>query len=140
MSKIFLLPFFGSLFLMLVLNSCSKENDPVPVSTATSSSPNAKFLGDWYVSEHTTQSGNSTYNMKVVDSTNNTYILFVGLYNFNSNIKATTSGNNIVIPSQIIEGTKVSGSGTLVNTSRMTLAYYVNDGLSIDTVSAVLTK
>jgi len=139
MKKKFLFTFLTFSTLTLILNSCSKENDPTPVST-TSSSPNAKFLGKWYISENHTEYGPSTYYVTIADSTNNTYILFERLYNYNTNTKATTSGNNIIIPSQIIEGTSISGSGTLVNSTRINLTYYVDDGQIKDTVTAVLTK
>jgi len=139
MNKKFLFTILIFSTLTLILNSCSKENDPTPVTT-TSSSPNAKFLGKWYISEKSTQYGSSTYYVTIADSTNNAYVLLERLYNFNTNTKATTLGNNITIPSQIIEGTSVSGSGTLVTSTRINLTYYVNDGYIKDTVTAVLTK
>jgi hypothetical protein len=140
MKQKFLQHLLMSLVLVLFFDSCSKENDPSPTSTTIGSSPNAKFLGTWNISEHGTQSGSSTYNVTIVDSTNTTYILFAGLYGFHAKTKATTSINSIFIPSQIIDGTNVSGSGTLTSSARITLTYYVNDGLTKDTLTSVLTK
>jgi hypothetical protein len=134
-----LLLLMGFLSLVLMFNSCSKENDPVPADT-TNSSPNAKFLGTWYNSEHSSQYGASTYNISIIDSTNTTYILFEGLYNFKTKIKATTSSSSINMPSQIIDGQIIYGLGTFVNSTRITLTYYVNDGLTKDTITSVLTK
>lgn len=125
------------LSLPLFFDSCSKEQDPKPT---TSSDPNAKFLGNWIVTENSKLYGPSTYNLTISDSTNNTYILFAYLYGFKTKIKATTSNSNIVIPSQIIEGNSVSGTGLSVSDKQINLTYYVNSGLNKDTVSSVLKK
>ncbi len=123
----------------LFLASCAKEEEPDPTDP-TSSDPRAKFNGTWAVSENSQQFGTSTYNVTVTDSSNTTHILIGYLYGFNKKTYATVSGNSISIPTQLIQGTNVSGGGTLANSTQLNLTYYVNSGSTVDTVTAVLTK
>jgi hypothetical protein len=136
MNKKSILSILCFLGLIVFFDSCSKQEDAVPETTASSN----KFAGEWYLSENSSLYGNSTYKLKVTDSTNTTYIFFEYLYGFHTKVKAITSGNSISIPSQIIEGNDVSGSGSLVNSTRISLTYYVNSGLTKETLTAVLTK
>lgn len=122
---------FGSIFLA----SCSKTEDPAP----TTSSTNNSFSGNWHNSENSILNGANTYPL-TIEQTNSSTISFVYLYGFSTKINATVSGNNFTIPTQTIEGTNVSGSGVLANSNQINMMYTVNDGLYIDSVTAVLTK
>jgi len=123
----------------LFLPSCAPEDDPTV--TPENSDPRAKFHGNWAVSENSKDYGPSTYNCTITDSSEASYIFIAYLYGFNKKTYSTVSGNTMSIPTQTIQGTVVSGSGTLANDNQINLTYYVKTtGTHYDTVTAVLTK
>lgn len=125
----------------LFIASCSTEDDPNAQATPASTDPRDKFNGLWAVSENSTDYGASTYNCTISDSSVSPYVLMAYLYSYHTKIKASISGNNITIPTQLIEGNNVQGNGTLTNSSHMSLTYYVQTTSShYDTVTATLTK
>lgn len=131
--------FAATLIGTLFLTSCAPEDDPEV--TPESSDPRAKFHGNWAVSENSNDFGSSTYNCTITDSSASPYIFMAYLYGFNKKVYSSVSGNNLTIPSQIIQGNSVSGSGTLTNANQVNLTYYVQTSLShYDTVTATLTK
>jgi hypothetical protein len=137
-----LTPFAFTLFLtmILVLPSCEKEDEPEPETSGTTD-PRAKFHGHWYNSEISSANGSSTYYVEIGDSSNASYILFAGLYGYQAKVYATINTNSLTIPEQIVEGNKVSGSGTLVNSNQISLSYLVwLGGSNYDTVRSTLTK
>jgi hypothetical protein len=141
MKKTFAIAFATILFGTLILSSCSKTDDPAATPTTTSTDPRARFVATWFISEHSSVTGNGTYYDTIVDSSNTSYILHKFLYGFHTGVKATYNGNNFTIPSQIIQGTTVSGSGVLVNANRINMNYLVwSGGSNYDTLTAVLTK
>lgn len=99
----------------------------------------APYLGTWVC----TELSGMTYSVTVtLDQSNSTQIL-IGNFHFygaNEKVYAIATANNLTLPSQVICGNTVNGSGTLVNDSKFTLKYYVNDGADIDTVNATYTK
>ena len=123
----------------LLLSSCSKEDDPE--ATPASGDPRARFTGHWLITEHSSISGSGSYYVDITDSTNASYIQFAYLYGYHTRIRATVSGSNLTIPAQLVEGNNVSGNGTSVNASQMSLHYVVAlGGSSYDTVNATLAK
>jgi hypothetical protein len=141
MKKTFAIAFATILFGTLILSSCSKTDDPAATPTTTSTDPRARFVATWFISEHSSVTGNGTYYDTIVDSSNTSYILHKFLYGFHTGVKATYNGNNFTIPSQIIQGTTVSGSGVLVNANRINMNYLVwSGGSNYGTLTAVLTK
>ena len=123
----------------LFLASCAPEDDPE--ATPESTDPRAKFHGNWAVSENSNDYGASTYNCTITDSSASPYIFIAYLYGFNKKVYSSVSGNNLTIPSQIIQGNSVSGSGNLANANQINITYYVQTSLShYDTVTATLTK
>jgi len=127
------------LFGSLLLASCAKTEDPS--ATPTSSDPREKFNGNWHVSENSTDFGTSTYNCTITDSSDATHILIAYLYGFNKKAYSTVSGNNMSIPSQIIQGNSLSGNGVLANANQINLTYLVRTTTThYDTITAVLTK
>jgi hypothetical protein len=123
------------LFLIIVLlYSCAKEDNTQPVETID-------FKGTWSVTEQSKDFGASTYNATITDSLNGNYILFAYLYGFNKKIKATVSGRNFIIPSQVIQANYVTGNGTLTSSARIDMKYYVQStSTHFDTITAVLRK
>lgn len=123
----------------IFLASCAKTEDPAPTSTNT----NTSFAGNWHNSENSILNGANTYPI-TIEQTNASTISFAYLYGFSTKINATVSGNNFTIPNQTIEGTAVSGSGTLSNSNHINMVYIVDVDPTInsdnDTITAVLTK
>lgn len=131
--------FAGSLFTLLFLASCAKE-DPEE-SGPVSSDPRAAFHGHWLIAEHSSVTGNSSYYVDITDSTNASFMLFSYLNGYHTKIRATVSGSNFSIPSQVVEGNNVSGGGTLTNANQINMSYLVwLGGSSYDTITASLTK
>lgn len=129
----------GTLFSIILLSSCAKD-DPEP-TTPAGSDPRTNFHGHWYVSETSSSSGPATYYTDITDSSDASFILFSYLYGYHTKVRATVSGNNLTIPSQVVEGNNISGTGTLTNLNRLNLHYLVwLGGANYDTVTAVLTK
>ena len=138
MKKLFSFAFATILFGTIFLSSCSKEEEPEPTNT----DPRAKFHGHWNISETSSQTGTTPpYFVDITDSSDGTHILFAYLYQYQTKIRATVNDNNLTIPSQVVEGNYVSGSGTLINTNQISLNYLVwLGGANYDTIAATLTK
>ncbi len=140
MKKIILPVLAATLIGMLFLNSCAKDDTTTP-ETTSSGDPRAKFHGHWFISEHSSMAGNTSYYVDIADSSNTTNILFAYLNGYHTRIRATVSGNNLTIPLQVVEGNNVSGGGSVVNANQVNLSYLVGlGGSSYDTITAVLTK
>ncbi len=126
----------AALFSTLYLASCKKTEDLGPATSTT----NTTFAGNWDNSENSILNGANTYPLTIQAPSSST-ISFAYLYGFSTKVNATVNSNNtFTIPHQTIEGTAVSGSGTLSNSNHINMVYTVNDGLYIDTVTAVLTR
>jgi hypothetical protein len=139
MKKIIPFAIAGSLFSVMLFSACQKEEEPEPEPTPTGD-PRDGFTANWAVSETSSESGPSTYNLTISDSSNASYVLIAYLWGTHTKIRATVNGNTISIPAQIVEGNSFSGAGVLANANRLNLNYWVNQGASIDTVTAILTK
>jgi len=139
MKKIFSLSLTASLFGVLFFSSCAKEDNSL--AEPSNSDARTKFLGTWYVSENSKDYGASTYNVTTTDSSDASHILLANLYGFSKKTYGDVSGNNVYIPQQIISGSKISGTGTLINNNRINLSYLVQTSTNhYDTVTAVFTK
>lgn len=139
MKKIIQLFLATVLFGGLILTSCNQQDDPTV--TPTNTDPREKFHGNWAVSENSKDYGTSTYNCTITDSSQASYIFIAYLYGFNKKAYSTVSGNNLTIPTQIIQGNSLSGNGVLSNANQINLTYYVQTtGTHYDTITAVLTK
>jgi hypothetical protein len=115
------------------LTSCDKTtNDPT-------ADPRAQYLGTWSCSE------SPTVNYHVIislDSSNSSQILIYNFHMLGNNDKAyaIATQNNLTLPSQVILGNTIYGSGDLINNNKFTLKYYVNNQTDIDTINATYTK
>jgi hypothetical protein len=96
---------------ILLFSSCAKEENTNPDDPTTDDQ--SKFKGNWTVAEESTDFGKSTYNSTISDSTDGSHVLIAYLYRFRTKAYATVSGNTMTIPSQTIEGLKLSGTGVL---------------------------
>jgi len=124
--KIFVVSF------LLFLASCAKEDD-------NSNNTLGGFAGNWALNENSNDFGPATYNVSITDTSSNINIAY--LYGFNKKIFGLVSGNNFTIPVQPIQGSNVSGVGSLTTTTRIDMTYYVQSTAShYDTIVAVLNK
>lgn len=130
--------FAGLLLVTAVfVNSCAEE-EPV-----TPSDDRDKLVDGWTCTENSSQAGSSTYTVLISKSTTNTAeVLLENFYDISNQIKArvTVSGNNLTIPQQLLNGNQLNGSGSMSGTNSFTLTYYINNGSTIDTCTAVFTR
>jgi hypothetical protein len=123
-----------ALISLVALDSCNKSDNP-PDNTDV----RTKFVADWSCVEQ----GGMTYPVSIsLDSNNSSQVLIGNFHFFGSGIKATAiaTSNALTIPTQEICSNTVHGSGTLVNSNKINMLYYVNNHSTIDTVSATYTK
>ncbi|HET6992165.1 MAG TPA: hypothetical protein VFJ43_12610, partial [Bacteroidia bacterium] len=75
-------------------------------------------------------------------TTNTTQVQIENFYNigFGYKVYVDISGNNMTIPQQTYNGNQVHGSGTKTGTNSISMTYYVNNGSTIDTCTASLTR
>jgi hypothetical protein len=126
---------------MVLFSSCAKDEDTNPDDPTTDDQ--TKFKGNWSVAEESVDFGKSTYSATISDSdsTNGPDVLIAYLYNFHTKAYATVSGNTMTIPLQTIEGLKLSGTGVLENSKRLTLKCTVRStSTHEDVVTFTLTK
>lgn len=104
------------------------------------------FEGQWNVSETSKLLGNRNYLVDIESSTSHgSRINLFDFYKlgFSDSVYATVSAilsETATIPSQILHGHEINGSGTLVNDNLINFTYYVDDGNDIDTVEAAYTR
>ncbi len=127
------------LLILFVLSACEKEEDPTP------SDPRDSFTGAWSCDEDSRENGVSVFEIHINKSSANTSRITVeNLYNygfsFSPYAEINTSGTGFTIPSQVIQGNTVKGSGVLLGTITINMDYIIDNGVDTDTVTAVLTK
>jgi hypothetical protein len=125
---------------VLFVASCKKDEQEPPASTGD---PRDKFIATWTCQENSQVNSTSTFSVHISKSTtDSTEILFENLYNYGFNFKpyAQVNGNNFVIPSQVISGNTIQGSGSLTGNNTINMSYTVNDGSTVDNATAVLSK
>ncbi len=99
----------------------------------------AKYTFTWTCSE----SGGMNYPVTITEDPSNTTQVLIANFHYLGNSEkayAIATSNNLTIPSQDVCGNTVNGSGTLVNANKITLRYYVNNHVDIDTVDASYTR
>lgn len=107
------------------------------------SDPTSKISGQWSCSEDSELFGISTYQVTITRSGNVQEILLTGFYNLTGrSVRATVDGQEIIIPSQTVDGNTISGNGTIAKDfSDIEFFFDVDDHSGvIDHVSATLTK
>jgi len=129
------LSIFIFFILALFLTSCVDDNEEEDTREY--------FAGTWKCKEINT---GFAYNVIIkIDSTTQTYIKLYNFHQFGSNekVSAIVSDLAIDIPSQLTcnNTINVRGSGVMQNNkTTINLDYYVNDGSTLDTITAVYTK
>lgn len=132
----------AAFFLMLFIASCVKDSDTTPNTTGTDN--RGALEGSWLCKE--TCTGRPTTQFTVVVKKSPQYASDILMYNFN-NLGSSTFINVIVsaasfsIPMQVTaSGDSITGSGSLVSSSRIELNYTIRDGIQTDQCTAVFTK
>jgi hypothetical protein len=124
--------------LLPVFPSCELDEDGDP-----SGDLREKFTGTWRFNESEVKSTLAFYNVLIsIDPGNSSQVLlrnFANIGNFHSAYGIVTT-NRITIPQQTIASLVVSGTGNLINNSRMEWTYSVNDGADLISYSAVAEK
>jgi hypothetical protein len=121
--------------LTLFLTSCVDDNEEEDIREY--------FAGTWKCREINT---GFAYNVIIkIDSTTQTYINLYNFHQFGSNEKVSAIVSNLAIdiPSQLAcnNTINVRGSGLMQNNkTTINLDYYVDDGNTLDTITAVYTK
>lgn len=129
--------FLATLSTVAVFSSCQPDEQPAPADERD------VYVAAWTVNEHSSQIGASTYTVHINKSTSNaSQVLIENFYNLGFSFKATAdiSGTTITIPQQTLNSNQLHGSGTKTGANSISLTYYMNDGSTIDTCTATLTR
>ena len=137
MKKLLKTALFASTVLVLAITSCQPEEEPTPADARD------PFVASWAVAENSSQIGANNYTVHINKSTSNTsQVLIENLYNIGFAYKAVASidGTNVTIAQQTYNGNQLRGSGSKTGANTITLTYYMNNGSTIDTCTATLTR
>ena len=138
MKKLLTAALAATLFGIVLLSSCAKEDPESP--TSPTAAPRDRFHGHWHFQGTSSIDGPFAYYVDIIDSTDVNFIQFAYLYGYNKKVRATYSGNNFTVPSQTINGNNIWGSGTLANTATMNVNFVVDQGANNDTLIGTFTK
>lgn len=137
MKKILKTALFASTVFVLAITSCQPEEEPTPADARD------PFVASWNCNENSSQIGNTPYVVHINKSTSNTsQVLIENFYNIGFSYKAvaTIDGSNLTIAQQTYNGNQLHGSGTKTGANTITMTYYMNNGSTIDTCTATLTR
>ena len=125
---------FVTLFLALVVtfSGCNNDDDEGYPDYA------AQYLGTWHVTD-TQQKLN--YDVTITrDGTSTSRIILTNFADLRENTYALVTEQIIIIEEQTINGYTVEGSGTYVNSSKLSIGYTFSDGIDQELRSATFTK
>ena len=99
------------------------------------------WVGSWTCSEIEGDFAPQTYPVEIVERVVLTEVGIKGLYNqgLSFTVIAEISGDNLVIPTQIVDDIQIAGSGNLEN-EEITLYFDADDGSGVDNVKAMLVR
>lgn len=101
------------------------------------------YIGSWTCEETSSLNGPSKFTVHMREGTGSDEIVMENFYNFGfqEKVKASVVEDNLTINSQTFAGSStVSGSGTMVSKSKITMSYSVVDSSGTDNVTATFTK
>ena len=131
----------GTLAIAAFIFSCAPEE--ATNNNTSPTDPKAKWIGSWTCQE-TAGANPGTYTIHISDSVGTTYVTIENLYNsgFQTKVKGNISSSNITIANQPLGSGAytIYGSGSMVSNTSVNLNFSVNDGSTIDNVTALLTK
>lgn len=100
-----------------------------------------QWIGSWTCSEIEGDFAPQTYPVEIVERVIITEVGIKGLYNqgFNFTVIGEINGTSIVIPTQVIDGLQIAGSGDLIN-EEIILYFNADDGSGTDQVKASMLR
>ena len=124
---------FGILVLLISVVSCVDDSDL--------EDNRDHWIGSWTCSEIEGDFAPQTYPVEIVEKVIVTEVGIKGLYNqgLSFTVLAEVSGDNLVIPTQVVDGIQIAGSGNLDN-GEITLYFDADDGSFVDKVKARLLR
>lgn len=111
--------------------------------TAEPADDRDKFVDVWHCVEQSSQVGQTNYDVHInLSTTNTSQVLMENFYNVGFAFKAVAniSGSNVTLNAQTYNSSQLQGSGSMSGNNTINMSYTVNDGSSIDTCTAVLTR
>lgn len=127
--------FFGAAIIVTALfSSCQPDETP---------DSRDSYVASWAVNESSSQIGTTNYTVHInVVSSNTTQVQIENFYNIGFGFKAIAdiSGSAITLPQQTYNGNQLHGSGTKTGANTINMTYYVNNGTTIDTCTATLSR
>jgi len=129
--------FFAAIFATTLFVACAPEEEPAPADNRD------LYVAAWTLNETSSQIGPTTYTVHINKvTTNSTQIQIENFYNIGFSFKATVEvvGNAMTIPQQTYNGNQLHGSGTKTGANSISMSYYVNNGSTIDTCTANLSR
>ena len=99
------------------------------------------WIGSWTCSEIEGDFAPQTYPIEIVEKVVVSEVGIKGLYNqgLSFTVIAEISGDNIVIPAQVVDNIQIAGSGSL-NEEEITLYFDADDGSGTDNVKARILR
>lgn len=102
-----------------------------------------KFVDVWHCVEQSSQVGQTNYDVHInLSTTNTSQVLMENFYNVGFSFKAVAniSGSSVTLNQQTYNASQLQGSGNMSGNNTINLSYTVNDGSTIDTCTAVLSR
>ena len=129
--------FLAALFTSSFFVACQPEEEPTPADARD------VYVASWNLNENSSLIGPNQYTVHINKSTTNTsQVQIENFYNIGFAFKANVNinGNSMTIPQQTYNGNQLHGSGTKTGANSISMTYYVNNGTTIDTCTAVLSR
>lgn len=129
--------FSAALFVTTLFISCQPEEEPLPADARD------VYVASWDLNENSSLVGQNQYVVHINKVTaNTTQVEMENFYNigFGFKAKVNINGNSMTIPQQTYNGNQLHGSGTKNSANTITMTYYVNNGSTIDTCTATLSR
>ncbi|PHX82431.1 MAG: hypothetical protein CK539_04720 [Flavobacteriales bacterium] len=121
----------------VVFYSCQPDEVPVPTDERD------VYVGSWTCAETSNSIGLNSFTVHIIkDAVIETNVQIENFYNigFQYKAKVAISGLNMSLAYQTVNSNQVHGSGTKTGNNSISLLYYVDDGTTVDTCTAVLTR
>ena len=131
--------FAFSVFASIFFSACKKDSP----SQQQGSDIRDQYVGVWECQENSAQNGLSTFDVVMNKSSVSSQITISNFYNYGPTFEPyatlNSTGDQITLPSQILQGNSLQGSGTL-QSNNISFTYTVDNGTVVDDVTALLIK
>jgi hypothetical protein len=123
----------------VLIISCAPED----TSTPTPTDVREKWVGTYSCEETENAANVTTFDINISKNTSvSDGLIISNFYNIGSqySLNATLSGNSITIPTQTLNGFKITGSGTTSGTTKINFSYTVQAGGNNSSCTAIATQ